>query len=136
MDNKELAKFLQDLIKLNEAKYKILTQMYNLELEYKTNTQEYQTLIEAYKILRIFCVSILITWNTITLSYPLLGGFGYTKEANRPIIIASAIHITGLTLLYKLSLLSVYSISYLCISKKICTFQYHYHSHPFLIKNQ
>ena len=70
-------------------------------------------LIEAYKILRIFCVSILITWNTITLSYPLLGGFGYTKEANRLIIIASAIHITGLTLLYKLSLLSVYSISYL-----------------------
>ena len=70
-------------------------------------------LLEAYKILRIFCVSILITWNTIALSYPLLGGFGYTKEANRPIIIASIIHIVGLVSLYKFSLLNVYSISYL-----------------------
>lgn len=70
-------------------------------------------LVEAYKILRIFCLSIFITWNTIVLAYPLLGAMGYTKEVNRSVIIASFVHILGLVLLYTTNILNVYSIAYL-----------------------
>ena len=72
-------------------------------------------LIESYKILRIFCFGMFISWNTVILSYPLLGALGYTKEVNGSVIFASLSHVTGLIVLYLFSRLSVYSMSYLVL---------------------
>lgn len=81
----------------------IITIFYGIEMQ------------DAYKILRIFTFGIFITWNTILLSYPLLGALGYTKEVNRSVIAASFVHIFGLCILYLLKILNVYSITWLTL---------------------
>lgn len=68
-------------------------------------------MLNAYKILQIFCLALLVTFPSIILGYPLLGGMGYTKEANWSIIIGSFVHIAGLILLYFLKTLNPYSIA-------------------------
>lgn len=68
-------------------------------------------LLGAYQILRLFCLSLLVTFPSIILGYPLLGGMGYTKEANLSIIIGALIHIVGLVILFALKLLNPYSMA-------------------------
>ena len=68
-------------------------------------------LLLAYKILRIFCIALFITFPSIMLGYPLLGGMGFVKEANRSVIYGSFIHIGGLLLLYLLKIMNPYSIA-------------------------
>lgn len=68
-------------------------------------------MLNTYKILRLFCLALLVTFPSIILGYPLLGGMGYTKEANWSIIIGSFVHLAGLAILYLLKILNPYSIA-------------------------
>lgn len=66
---------------------------------------------EAYKILRIFCIVVLITFPSILMGYPLLGALGYTKIANGSVIAGSIIHILGLFILFIIGKMNIYSIA-------------------------
>ncbi len=87
-----------------------------------------ENLIESYKILRIFCTIILITCPSTLLGYPLLGAMGYTKEANRSVVLASIFHIAGLGILYMLDKISIYAIAYLVlVSETVLFLQWAYY---------
>ena len=68
-------------------------------------------MINAYKILKIFCFGTLIAVPHILLGYPLLGGMGYTKQVNVSVVIASVFHILGLFTLYFTGHMNIYSIA-------------------------
>ena len=68
-------------------------------------------MVEAYKILRIFCFVVLVTFPSILIGYPLLGALGHTKEANGSVIMGSVIHIIGLFTLFIIGKMNVYSIA-------------------------
>lgn len=77
---------------------------------------------EAYKILRIFCIIIIVTCPSTLLGYPLLGAMGYTKEANSSVIIASITHIIGLTILYLTNKMNIYTIAYMIFISEFVLF--------------
>ncbi len=79
-------------------------------------------MVKAYKILRIFCFVTMVTCPSTLVGYPLLGAMGYTKEANRAVIIASTCHLCGLLALYLLNKMNAYSIAYLIIISEIFLF--------------
>lgn len=68
-------------------------------------------LTEAYKILRIFCITSLVVFPSMLVGYPLLGALGHTKEANSSVILGSIIHILGLLILFLLNKMNIYSIA-------------------------
>lgn len=68
-------------------------------------------MIEAYKILRVFCFIALITFPSMMVGYPLLGAMGHTKVANGSVIVGSIIHMIGLALLYVFGKMDIYSIA-------------------------
>ncbi len=70
---------------------------------------------EAYKILRIFCFVVLVTFPSILIGYPLLGALGHTKEANGSVIIGSIIHVIGLFMLFIIGKMNVYSIVFMVL---------------------
>ena len=70
---------------------------------------------EAYKILRIFCLVVMITCPSTLAGYPLLGAMGYTKEANRAVIYTSVFHICGLLILCCFNKMNAYSIAYMIL---------------------
>ena len=72
-----------------------------------------QELLEAYKVLRIFCLVVLIDIPNILLGYPFLAALGHTKEANGSVVLASVVHILGLTFLFFIHKLSIYSMAIL-----------------------
>ena len=73
-------------------------------------------MLPAYKILKIFCFASLIGVTSNLLGYPLLGGMGYTKDANLSVVFGSVWHIIwlGLFLIFKIA--NIYTISLLVIS--------------------
>lgn len=73
-------------------------------------------MMQAYKVLRIFCICAFIVVPHILLGYPLLGALGHTKEANHSVIISSITHILGLFILFSAGKMNIYSIAclYLC----------------------
>ena len=78
-------------------------------------------LITAYKVLRIFCVTILCSFTTGLIGYPLLAALGYSKEANFSVIYASIIHISGLFILFLLDKINIYTVAWMTmISEFIC----------------
>ena len=79
-------------------------------------------MVEAYKILRIFCFVVLVTFPSILIGYPLLGALGHTKEANGSVIIGSVFHIIGLILLFFLGKMNVYSIAWMVLITEIIVF--------------
>lgn len=68
-------------------------------------------MLNAYKVLRIFSLVIIFDVPSFLLGYPLLGGLGYTKEANSSVIISSILHIIGLLALYLTGKMNIYSIA-------------------------
>lgn len=68
-------------------------------------------MLNAYKVLRIFCFGTLIAVPHILIGYPLLGGMGYTKQVNASVIVASIIHISGLFILYFSGNMNIYTIA-------------------------
>ena len=79
-------------------------------------------MMDAYKILRIFCFVVMITAPSTLAGYPLLGAMGYTKEANRSVIFASIFHILGLLVLYLINKMTAYSIAYMILLSEIILF--------------
>lgn len=72
-------------------------------------------MLEAYKILRIFCITVLFSSISGLIGYPLLGAMGYSKVVNHSLPLAALVHIISLCLLYFLNILDVFSIAYLTI---------------------
>ena len=72
-------------------------------------------MLEAYRILRIFCITVLFSSISGFIGYPLLGAMGYSKVVNRSLPVAALVHIMMLSLLYFLNILNVLSIAYLTI---------------------
>ncbi len=72
-------------------------------------------LIPAYKILKIFCFASIIAVTSNLLGFPLLGGMGYTKDANYSIIFASILHIIGLIALLVFKSVNIYTVALLVI---------------------
>ena len=68
-------------------------------------------LTQAYLILRIFCLVVLIDAPSILVGFPLLGASGHTKVANGSVITGSVIHMIGLLTLFALNKLNIYSIA-------------------------
>lgn len=81
-----------------------------------------QHMVEAHKILQIFCIVVLITCPSTLLGYPLLGAMGYAKEANQSVVRTSLFHILGLVILYFINKLSVYSITYMVLASETVLF--------------
>ncbi len=72
-------------------------------------------MLEAYKILRIFCITVLFSSISGLIGYPLLGAMGYSKVVNRSLPVAALVHIIMLSTLYFFNILDVLSIAYLTI---------------------
>ena len=73
------------------------------------------SMLEAYIILRIFCITMLIAFISALVGYPLLAALGHTKEANYSIIFASVFHIFSLLLLNCFKLCNIYNVAFLTI---------------------
>ena len=67
----------------------------------------------AYKVLRIFCLVVFVSFPSILIGYPLLGALGHTKVCNISVMSGSVIHITGLFLLYLTGNMNIYTISFM-----------------------
>lgn len=72
-------------------------------------------MLKANEILRIFCLLTMISVPHMMLGYPLLGAMGYTKEVNASVIISSIFHVMGLTVLYLIGKMNIYSIAYMVL---------------------
>lgn len=68
-------------------------------------------MVEAYKVLRIFCVLFFVNVPSVLLGYPLLGALGYTKDANRSVIYSSMFHVFGLVILIFSNKLTIYTMA-------------------------
>ena len=79
-------------------------------------------MLEAYKILRIFCIVVIVTCPSTLLGYPLLGAMGFINEANKSVIIASITHIIGLGILYLMDKITPYSIAYMVLCSETLLF--------------
>lgn len=68
-------------------------------------------MVLAYKVLRIFCGIVLVSFMSGMVGYPLIAALGHSKEANGSIVIGSIFHIIGLFLLFISNKLNIYSIA-------------------------
>lgn len=68
-------------------------------------------MIEAYRVLRIFCLISLIVFPSMLVGYPLIGATGHIKEANGSVIIGSIVHLIGLFILFIINKMNIYSIA-------------------------
>ena len=72
-------------------------------------------MVDAYKVLRIFCIGSFIVLPHVLLGYPLLGALGHTKEANMSVIVPSITHIIGLFILFITGNMNIYSIACMAV---------------------
>ena len=72
-------------------------------------------MIFAYKILRIFCVTVCISLLSGNIGFPLVAAMGHSRIVNLSITIAAITHITLLGILYFLNCLNIWTIAYLTI---------------------
>lgn len=79
-------------------------------------------MLNAYKLLRIFCIGTFIVIPHVLLGYPLLGAFGYSKEANMSVIVPSITHIIGLFILFVTGNMNIYSIACLAVFTEYVVF--------------
>ncbi len=76
----------------------------------------------AYKIFRIFCVIASFDIPSILVGYPLLGALGHANIANNSVILASIVHILGLTTLYFSGLMNIYTIALMVLVTEAVVF--------------
>lgn len=81
-----------------------------------------QQLLESYKILNIFAFIIPIHILSDIMSFPLLGAFGYVRETNQCWIFGGIFHIIGISMLYLLHHLNIYTVSYLFVTTYMLMF--------------
>lgn len=79
-------------------------------------------MLNAYKLLRIFCIGTFIVIPHVLLGYPLLGALGYSKEANMSVIVPSITHIIGLFILFVTGNMNIYSIACLAVFTEYVVF--------------
>lgn len=72
-------------------------------------------MMEAYKVLRIFCITVLFSATSGLIGYPVLGALGHSKTVNTSIPIAAIVHGVMLIILYFTKHLSMWNIAYLTI---------------------
>lgn len=72
-------------------------------------------LIEAYKVLQIFCVTLLFSFVSAMVGYPLLAAMNHAKEANSSILMGVVFHICSLFILLTLNQLNIYKVAILTI---------------------
>lgn len=72
-------------------------------------------MVNASKILKIFCLGTLVAIPDMLLGYPLLGGMGYTQKANLSVIISAMVHLIGLFILYVINQTNIYSIACMAV---------------------
>lgn len=77
---------------------------------------------EAIKILQIFSISFAFYVFVDTLGMPLLGAFGYTREANLGYIIGGIYNVLGLFILYFTHSINIYSVAILVSSTYLIMF--------------
>lgn len=76
---------------------------------------------ESLEIFNIFLVANLVVVPSILLGYPLLAALGYANHANNSVFLASAFHVVGLSVLYGIDQINVYTVSALVvITELIC----------------
>ena len=81
-------------------------------------------LLPAYKVLKIFCFAALCGVTSNLLGFPLLGGMGYTKDANYSIVFGSLWHILGIGLLLLFKIANIYTISVLVVTTEFVILAY------------
>ena len=74
-----------------------------------------QEMLDAYNILRIFCITVLFSSISGFIGYPLLGAMGYSKVVNRSLPAAAIIHSVMLIILYFTKCLNIITLAYLTI---------------------
>ncbi len=79
-------------------------------------------MVNAYKVLRIFCIGSFIVLPHVLLGYPLLGALGHTKEANMSVIVPSITHIIGLFILFITGNMNIYSIACMAVFTEYVVF--------------
>ncbi len=72
-----------------------------------------EQMLLSYKILRIFCVTLLFSFTLGLIGYPVLAGLGHSKEANYSIVVASVCHISMLLILLYFKSANIYTIALL-----------------------
>ena len=79
-------------------------------------------MINAYKILKIFCLISLIVFPSMLIGYPLIGAMGHTKFANRSVIAGSIVHMAGLLVLFLTGKMNIYSIAFMVLVTECVVF--------------
>ena len=81
-------------------------------------------LLPAYVLLRFFCFTLIFGVTSNLLGFPLLGGMGYTKDANMSIIFGSIWHLLCLLLLVLLHVKNINMIAMLTIATEFIVLLY------------
>lgn len=81
-------------------------------------------MIPAYKVLKIFCFTAICAVTSNLLGFPLLGGMGYTKDANYSIVFGSVWHILCLALLLVFKVANLYTIAILTVLTEFVVLAY------------
>ena len=70
-------------------------------------------MVLSYKVLRIFCITLLFSFTHGLMGYPVLAALGHSKEANYSIVVASICHISLLFVLLYLKVANIYTVAML-----------------------
>ncbi len=79
---------------------------------------------ESLEAFRLLLIASLIIVPSIMLGYPLLGAFGYAKDANNSVITGSIFHLSTLAVLSLFGKISIYSVSITVIMTEIVILSY------------
>ena len=85
-------------------------------------------LLPAYKILRFFCFTVFFTFVSSLVGYPLLAAMGYSKATNFSIVLGSIVHIIGLSILYAINHLNIYTIAFMTVVAAFVSMFYKIHA--------
>lgn len=71
--------------------------------------------IDSITVLRILLIACLFIVPSILLGYPFLAALGYSKYTNTTVVLASIVHLVGLTTLYTLDALNIFTVASMVI---------------------
>ncbi len=81
-------------------------------------------MITAYKVLRIFCFTVLFSFVTGLIGYPVLAAMGHSKEANFSVVYASIIHLLGLLVLFLTGKINIYTVALMTVIAEFVSVSY------------
>jgi polysaccharide transporter, PST family len=85
---------------------------------------DYELVDNSFSVLQILFISLFITLPSVLIGYPLLGGFGYSKYANRSVVFAALFHLISLCLLWLFNQISPYMVAIVLIFTQIIDLLY------------